>query len=69
MLLFWSYLNYGHFGFWVFPFGAFIFGALTNALAVWTYPPETVLLGASGLVYLLGGLWLTQYIFLERQRS
>ena len=64
-----SYLLYGYFGFWVYPFGVVVLGALTNYLALLTYPPEVRLLGASGVTYLMAGFWLTIYILIERSRS
>ncbi len=67
MLSVFSFFVFGHFGFGAYPLFAFIFAGLTNLLAVATYGPEVRLLGASGLVYLLGGFWLTLYFFIQRQ--
>ncbi len=64
-----SYLLYGYFGFWVYPFGVLVLGSLTNYLALLTYPPQISLLGASGVTYLMAGFWLTIYILIERSRS
>lgn len=64
-----TFFVHGHFGTWVFPFYAVLGAALVNLLAVATYRPETLLLGASGLVYLLAGFWLTLFVAIERQRS
>ncbi len=64
-----SYLLYGYFGFWVYPFGVVVLGSLTNYLALLTYPPQIRLLGASGVTYLMAGFWLTIYILIERSRS
>ncbi|MEO0336539.1 MAG: rhomboid family intramembrane serine protease, partial [Pseudomonadota bacterium] len=69
MLLIFSYFVYGYFGSIAFPFGSFILAGLVNVLTVLTMPPETGLLGASGLVYLLGGFWLTSYFFIQRQHT
>lgn len=60
---------YGYFGFLIFPVYTLLGSALVNVLAVYTYPPDLRLLGASGLVYLLGGFWLTLYFFIQRQYS
>jgi rhomboid protease GluP len=62
-----SFLLYDYFGFAVFPVATVLLGALVNALAIWTYNPEVHLLGASGMVYLMTGIWLTLYLFVERR--
>ena len=64
-----SYFVYGYFGFRAYPLWTFIGAGLVNILSVYTYPPEVRLLGASGWVYLLGGFWLTLYLFIQRQYS
>lgn len=63
-----SYLLFGYFGFWVFPVASLALGALTNYLSLLTYPPETRLVGASGVVYLMAGFWLTAYLLIERSK-
>ena len=67
MLLFFSFLVYGYFGPIVYPFITVLGAAIVNVLTVSTYRPEVNLLGASGLVYLLGGFWLTMYLLIQRQ--
>ena len=57
---------YEYFGFWIFPLGAFAVGGVMNLLVLWTMPPDVTLLGASGVVFWMGGFWLTLYAFLER---
>jgi membrane associated rhomboid family serine protease len=42
-------------------------GALTSALTLQTYPSDVDLIGASGMVYLMVGFWLIQYVFIERR--
>lgn len=59
----------GHFGLTLFPGLAFVTGGLVNLFSVATYAPEIRLLGASGVVFWLGGTWLTLYLLLDRQRS
>jgi len=66
---FFAYLLYGYFGFWIHPVSTLAFGALTNCLALLTYPPDVRLVGASGVVYLMAGFWLTLYVFIERTRT
>jgi len=60
------FLN-AYFGNLVFPIGALVFGGLINALALLTYDPEITLLGASGVVYWMGGTWLALFFCLSRQ--
>jgi len=64
---FFSYLLYGYFGFGVFPLLAFLFGGVTNLVSILTYPDHIRLVGASGLVYLMAGFWLTSYLLIERR--
>lgn len=59
----------GHFGVTLFPWLAFLFGGVINFASVASYAPEVRLLGASGVVFWLGGTWLALYLFLDRQRS
>ncbi len=61
-----TFLLYGYFGFWVFPVTVVALGSLTNYLSLLTYPENTQLIGASGLVYLMAGFWLTVYVLVER---
>lgn len=69
MLWIFSFFVFGYFGFGVFPVFSILLGAVANALAILTYGPTTELLGASGLVYILGGFWLTLYPLIQRQYS
>lgn len=63
-----AYLLYGYYGFWVFPVATGILGATANWLALWTYLPQRVrLVGASGVVYLMAGFWITLYVLVERR--
>lgn len=64
-----GYFLYGYFGGFVFPLSAFAMGGLTNALVLSTYPSETQLIGASGVVSWMGGVWLILYLFLNTQIS
>lgn len=67
MLGVFSFFIYGYFGFAIFPGLSLLLAAAVNALTIMGYHPETSLLGASGLVYVLGGFWLTMYFFIQRQ--
>jgi rhomboid protease GluP len=64
-----GFFLYGYFGLRLFPIGALICGAAANALALSTYDPQVQLLGASGIVYWMGGTWLILYFFLSRQKN
>ncbi len=66
--IFGSFLN-GYFGLWMFPFMAFVFGGITNLLVLRGMQPETQLLGASGVVFWMGGAWLSLYFLLDEKRS
>ncbi|MCB0412308.1 MAG: rhomboid family intramembrane serine protease [Bdellovibrionales bacterium] len=67
MLTVFSYFVFGYFGSLVLPVVLLVLAGLVNAMAIFTYPAEVQLVGASGLVYLLGGFWLTMYLILQRQ--
>tara|TARA_B100001971_G_scaffold37960_1_gene33043 strand:- start:85566 stop:86267 length:702 start_codon:yes stop_codon:yes gene_type:complete len=47
----------------------FFMGALINYVTLAYYGGETVLVGASGIVYYLWGFWLVMYFFIQRQMS
>lgn len=61
-----GYLLYGYFGFKVYPCLTLLSGTVITAIALATYPPNTNLLGASGIVYFMAAFWLTLYVCLER---
>lgn len=60
---------FGYFGSLLFPLSAFVVGGILNALILQTYNPLTTLVGASGIVFYLGGVWLTLYFLIQRQLS
>ncbi len=64
-----GFFLYGHFGPLLFPVLALVGGVMTNWIALKTYDPKTVLIGASGVVYWMGGAWLVLYFFLSRQKN
>lgn len=64
-----SYYLSGYFGWALFPGLALVFGGIINFTVLWNYPPEVRLLGASGVVYWMGGVWLSLYVALDRRRS
>jgi len=65
-MAFFGYLLYGYFGFWVYPVAMVTLGALTTLLSLLTYPPKVILIGASGLVYVMASFWLGMYALVER---
>lgn len=56
-LIFGLFLRH-YFGLWAFPGLTLLGGMLTGALALLTYGPDVRLIGASGMVYFMAGLWL-----------
>jgi len=68
-LFLFGYLLHGYFGPIVYPFGTFSLGTLVNFVSIATYPAGTRLVGASGVVYLTAGFWLTLFVATERRFS
>lgn len=64
-----GFFLYGYFGARVFPVAAFACGALANYFVLTRYGPNVHLIGASGIVYWMGGCWLVMYYFLSRQKN
>lgn len=54
-----------YFGWRVFPWMSLVLGVFTQFLSLKTYDPDSNLLGASGLLYVLFGLWLALYFRAE----
>ncbi len=59
----------GYFGTWVFPVLAIFSGGLVNLLVLRKMPALTQLIGMSGVVFWMGGFWLTLYLLIDRRRS
>jgi rhomboid protease GluP len=64
-----GYFLYGYFGSFVFPFGAWFMGGVITAFSIVTYPLDVRLVGASGMVSWMGGVWLTLYFLLNTKIS
>ncbi len=64
-----AFLLYGYYGVTVYPGLTLLFGALVTGLSLKSYPAQTWLVGASGVVYLMAGFWLALYLMLERRVS
>lgn len=67
-LLIFGALLYGSFGSWVYPTAAIFFGGLVNLATVAMMEPQVRLIGASGVVYWMGGAWLALYLGIHRTR-
>lgn len=61
------YFSYGAFGPTLFPWAAVPAAALSLAVTLEGYAPNIRIVGASGLLYLLAGAWLTLYVLVERR--
>lgn len=59
----------GFFGSFRISLWALLFGALTNYIVILSMRPEAQLLGASGVVFWMGGAWLALYLLIDRKRS
>jgi rhomboid protease GluP len=68
MLSILGYFVSGYFGALIYPLTTTFFAGITNWIAISTYHPNVILLGASGLVYLLAGFWFAMYVLIERHR-
>jgi len=62
-----GYFVFAYFGFGVFPLASVVLASMANAMAIFTYPDQVRLIGASGLVFVLGGFWLVLYLLIQRQ--
>lgn len=59
----------GYFGIFLIPVMAVLFGGITNIIVLLTMPENIKLIGASGIVFWMGGAWLTLYLLLDRRRT
>ena len=59
----------GYFGLFLFPFLGFLVGGLVNFIVLANMPAEAHLLGASGVVFWMGGAWLSLYMLIDLKRS
>lgn len=59
----------GYYGVFTFPIAAFVGGALTNLITLWFMRNDSILIGASSMVFWMGGAWLTLYLLLDRRRT
>lgn len=64
-----TFLTAGYFGRAAVAALAFAAGAVIEALTLYFYPEGVTLVGASGIVYFLAGLWLTMVFVIEARRQ
>lgn len=62
-----AYLVTGYFGPLIHPIASTVLGALVNAIVLARMPADQGLVGASGVVYLLAGFWLTMFVAIDRR--
>ena len=60
-----TYLLTGYFGLTLIPAMALLFGGLTNLIVLNTLPKFTDLMGISGVVYWMAGVWMVLYLRIE----
>lgn len=57
----------GYFGWLAFPVMPFFLGGIVNLLVLPTYAEDISILGASGVVNIVGGMWLALFFMISRQ--
>lgn len=67
-LIFGWYLR-SYFGILAFPMAALLVGVLANITTLSFYEPQVRVVGASGIVYGLVGMWITFYVHYEKRYS
>jgi membrane associated rhomboid family serine protease len=68
-ILAFGWLLYGYFGKMAFPFLPVVFGVVTNYLTSFSYNENVKLVGISGMLYGMIGLWLILYMKFDTQRK
>jgi rhomboid protease GluP len=64
-----SYYLSGYFGFSFFPLAGFFLGGVTNFIVLTSMPGHVSLIGASGVVYWMGGAWMTLAYLIDRREK
>ncbi|WP_413287746.1 rhomboid family intramembrane serine protease [Bdellovibrio sp. HCB337] len=59
----------GYFGIFLVLGAAFLMGGLTNLMVLSLMPLKTQLIGLSGVVFWMGGAWLSLYFLIDRKRN
>lgn len=65
----WVWLTVGYYGVAATLGGTLLFIPVIYGATLRFIAPEGGLIGASGVVYFLGGMWLALFVFIERRRS
>ncbi len=63
-----TFLLTSYYGFLV-PFFGILFGGIISAMTLKGMPSETFLIGISGVVSWMAGVWFVLYLFIDRRRS
>ncbi len=58
-----------YFGMLMIPINALVFGGVINLIVLKGMPLQNTLIGASGVVFWMGGAWLTLFFLIDRRRS
>lgn len=64
-----TYLLFGYYGAFLFPFFGLLVGGAINLCVLSTMPNTTVLLGISGVVYWMGATWLTLFLLIDHRKK
>jgi rhomboid protease GluP len=64
-----SYFLIGYFGPYFFPLVGFFIGGLINLIVIQTMPEHIGLIGVSGVVYWMGGAWITLSWMIDRRED
>lgn len=59
----------GYFGVWLVPLSGLLVGGLVNFWVLSQMPADVLLIGVSGVVFWMGGAWLTLYLLIETRKS
>lgn len=62
-----SYFFFSYFSSLFFPLVGIFAGGIVNLIVLSTMPPETQLLGISGVVYWMGAAWITLFLLLDQR--
>ena len=66
--LFFGWILHAYFGKWLFPIASLFIGVVSNALTIFLYPANVGLVGASGMIYGMIGLWLVLYLHFAQEK-
>lgn len=64
-----TYILCAYFPFWFFPLLGLVQGGLINYIVLQNMPPDSYLIGISGVVYWMGGAWLTLFVLIDKRKN